>query len=77
MDSIKIVAPAPFYYRWWFVLAMLGAVAAFFSWFVKWRTGIVKKQNTLLEEKVYEQTEVIENEKKQFHPKIISHKTIN
>ena len=65
MDSIKIVAPAPFYYRWWFVLAMLGAVAAFFSWFVKWRTGIVKKQNTLLEEKVYEQTEVIENEKKQ------------
>lgn len=64
-STINIIAPPPFYYRWWFLLACIAMLSAFITFLVKWRTGIVKRQNEKLEEKVSEQTEVIENEKKQ------------
>jgi len=64
-NTIEIVAPPPYYYSWWFALAVLGLISILITTLVKWRTGIVKQQNMLLEEKVSEQTQEIEKEKTQ------------
>ena len=64
-EKITISAPPPFYYSWWFVLSALIFFIAMISLFVIWRTGIVKQQNKILEEKVSQQTEELQIEKEQ------------
>ena len=65
ISKINVIAPAPFYYRWWFLLGGLIVMTGLISKFVAWRTGIVKNQNKILEEKVSEQTMALQNEKSQ------------
>lgn len=64
-ESITIIAPPPYYYSWWFLILTLAAASILITLFVKWRTGIIKEQNKLLEDKVAQQTRELENEKVQ------------
>ena len=64
-EEITIIAPPPYYYSWWFALIILLITIWLISLLVKWRTGIVKQQNILLEEKVSQQTKELLNEKEQ------------
>jgi len=78
MPSIDVIVNRKhlLYERWWFQLGMLLLFIGIMYLLVKWRTGIVKAQNILLESKVKEQTLALEREKIQLAESLEAQKVL-
>jgi signal transduction histidine kinase/DNA-binding NarL/FixJ family response regulator len=75
-ESLYIEVPKLMHQTWWFRLLILFLASILVYSIIRWRLLQIKKQNQLLETKVKEQTNELENEKKSLADLLIKQQTL-